>query len=549
MNIDINKVYAAFPMEKYRDGQQDALKFIVDSINAGKQYIILEMPTGAGKSPIGVAIARSFESAYSITASKQLQDQMNSDFGENGKYGDYVVSLKGRNAYECTFRKRKALESLASKKITKAKAAQWQHKYFSCDEGKCREVGIHRFKECVDENQCQYYTQVAKAQVAQTVNMNFSSFLYQTCFTDRFGKRDIMVIDEAHQIESQLMGFVALTLTNKDVVLTIPEFETPEEYANWMTKIDILTMLDTEMAKRLEAGEVKIFDKLEAMKKKCEFFMNTMAMEHHDAWVCEFDDSGRITKVEFKPVYVHKYAKDYIFSQADIVIMMSATILNVNVFAKSLGIPKELIAAKRMASRFPAENHPIYYKPIVKVTGGNDQKKRWGPPMVKEVNRIVKSHKGQRGIIHTHNFAISRLLIEDCTKDVSKRFLFQENFKTKAEMVDCHTNSTDTIIVAPAMHEGLDLYDDLSRFQIICKIPFPNFYEDRQLAARMKDDDAFYRWLTCLKIVQSVGRSVRSETDHAETYIIDESFGWWFKQNEVMLPKWFKDGLEVGKRK
>ena len=59
----------------------------------------------------------------------------------------------------------------------------------------------------------------------------------------------------------------------------------------------------------------------------------------------------------------------------------------------------------------------------------------------------------------------------------------------------------------------------------------------------MEIDPQFYTWLTALKLVQSVGRSVRSETDWADTFILDKSFEWWHKRNLKMLPTWFKEAL------
>jgi len=53
----------------------------------------------------------------------------------------------------------------------------------------------------------------------------------------------------------------------------------------------------------------------------------------------------------------------------------------------------------------------------------------------------------------------------------------------------------------------------------------------------------YYVWLTCLKLVQSYGRSVRSETDYANTYILDAQFGKFYKQARKMLPAWFIDAI------
>ena len=168
---------------------------------------------------------------------------------------------------------------------------------------------------------------------------------------------------------------------------------------------------------------------------------------------------------------------------------------------------------------------------------------KWGDDLVAAVDKIVSLYEGYRGIIHTHNFYIAELLLEKCAPEVRKRMLFQKNFSTKTTMLDVHKLRPDSVIVAPAMHEGLDLADDLSRFQIICKVPFPNFYEDKQLAARIEHDSRFLDWLTALKLVQSAGRSVRSVNDWAHTYIIDKTFWWWYRRTQHMLPQWFREAV------
>jgi Rad3-related DNA helicase len=354
-----------------------------------------------------------------------------------------------------------------------------------------------------------------------------------------------MIIDEAHNCESQLMNFISLSISDKDIPnLRLPKFDEPEDYAKWMLTKNVIGLIDVEIISAVKDGDIKRADDLKRTKHKYDFFMASMTSDNPDPWVAEYTYSKGTRKVEFKPVYVSKYAQEYLFNMADTIIMMSATILDVNVLSKSLGISKDQIAAKRMKSRFPLKNHPIYYEPVVKVTGGNKQKDRWGPKLVEKVNEIGHKYPKDRGIIHTHNFSISKILIADCDKDVSKRFMFQKDFKNKTLMLAAHGKKPGSIIVAPAMHEGLDLKDDLSRFQVICKVPFPNFYEDKQLAARMQDDEAFYNWLVALKLVQSAGRSVRSETDHADTYIIDGSFTWWYKSNEKFLPAWFKNAIK-----
>ena len=108
-----------------------------------------------------------------------------------------------------------------------------------------------------------------------------------------------------------------------------------------------------------------------------------------------------------------------------------------------------------------------------------------------------------------------------------------------------HARRRDSVIVAPAMHEGLDLKGDLARFQVIAKMPWPNM-QDRVIKQRMDRDSAWYSWLCALKIVQSYGRSVRSKDDWATTYILDAGFESFVWKSARMLPDWFHEALKPG---
>ena len=70
------------------------------------------------------------------------------------------------------------------------------------------------------------------------------------------------------------------------------------------------------------------------------------------------------------------------------------------------------------------------------------------------------------------------------------------------------------------MTEGLDLVGDLARWQVICKLPYP-YLGDPQVAARRAEEPGWYEWRTCFTLVQAYGRAVRSEEDHAVTYLLD----------------------------
>jgi Rad3-related DNA helicase len=92
--------------------------------------------------------------------------------------------------------------------------------------------------------------------------------------------------------------------------------------------------------------------------------------------------------------------------------------------------------------------------------------------------------------------------------------------------------------MSPSLQTGLDLKDELSRFQIITKVPYPN-KNDRWINAKRNSNEDWYYWQTALKLVQASGRSIRSKEDWAKTYILDSAFGYFVNKNRNILPDWF----------
>jgi len=53
----------------------------------------------------------------------------------------------------------------------------------------------------------------------------------------------------------------------------------------------------------------------------------------------------------------------------------------------------------------------------------------------------------------------------------------------------------------------------------------------------------WYAWQTALRLVQTYGRSVRSETDHAATYVLDSQFTWFLQQHRDLFPEYFLEAI------
>ena len=77
-----------------REIQKDLILKIEEAINSGFKKIILCAPTGVGKSFIGSSIAQYFDSSFTVTASKHLQDQYTRDI-------KFLKSVKGKQNFPC----------------------------------------------------------------------------------------------------------------------------------------------------------------------------------------------------------------------------------------------------------------------------------------------------------------------------------------------------------------------------------------------------------------------------------------------------------------
>lgn len=550
-----------FVKSSYREGQREAIKAAIDAFNSGKRIVVIEAPTGSGKTAIGMTIAKFFLDSYWLTATKQLQDQLVTE------HGDLVVELKGRNAYECDLWERMKDRKKWSMSLPQAQVDKLDAGVRNCAVGLCKSNflgGRSKCKYCFEDPEegikltadrryslCAYYEQLYKALDSRFMCMNFSSFLYQTtCTKDRFtAPRALLIADEAHNLGQEILSFINISLSDTDLSdhgYILPVYEKPSEYKKWFVDEHIC-----DLFRQLEATATEEEDHVAAqdyarIASKLEMFVNSPFDDCE--WVIDFETKispslGEYRILNLKPVLVGDFVNKFVFSHGHRILLLSATILDVNTFCNSIGVDRNEVSAIRLKNRFPVENRPIYYWPAAQMTGGKDRMSEWGPLMVASVEAIARRYSHQRGIIHTHNNAIMDYLCQYCEPGVARRLRSSKEYQNKSDLLSSHALSHDSIIISPSLYEGVDLADDLSRFQIVTKMPFANFYDDKQLAARMALDDKYYDWITVLRLVQSVGRSIRSYSDYADTFIIDGSFDRLFRKARSMFPSWFQEAV------
>jgi len=533
-----------FPYPEFRNNQAETIDNILKQ-SGDKKYVIIEAPTGSGKSAIGYTVGTYLNDYYYITAQKILQSQLSADFGEDGVWADEpMVELKGRNAYECIFYKKATTQG--GLETTKEKMDEYRRKaeeYIDCSVGECKKHRKSKFKYC--EKECPYYIQFNAATRARAVLMNFHSFLFQTEFVKtKWPKKELLIIDEAHNAEQVLMDFISFSFADLSYDFKIPKLDTAEEYYMFFEDIELSEIIDSNLREVIQEGDTKKEEYWIQQRTKYKQFAQSISSHE---WIPRWEEK-EISKggkkyrvVELKPLYISDFAYSLLFCKAEKVLLMSATILDVNIMCRSLGIPRSQVYAKRLGSDFPVENRPIYYQPCGSMSFKT--KNATLPRIMKEIEKLIEKHSDERGIIHTHNFEIAKYIQTNGSRDLKHRIFMQTEYSSKDIMLEQHAKSDNGIIIAPAMHEGLDLKNDLARFQIICKVPYPGIGDNPQLKMRMDIDNNYYQYLTALKLVQSYGRAIRSNKDWAKTYILDENFRTFYERSARMLPSWFKEAI------
>lgn len=535
-----------FPYDEPREDQVETINFAIDEFKNGKKYVIAELGTGCGKSGVGVTLGRYMTNlsltplnpdpkveylpgSWLITPQKILQQQYENDFGGSGK--NKMKSIKSSTNYGCKF-----------------------HKKNTCSESqqllKVEEKGTRFFNTCMFN--CVYKEKKKKFLESTESVTNFPYLLTEANYNGKITPRNLLVIDECHNTENELSKFIEITVSErfaKSVLkLQFPKQTTQFQAVKWIKDV-YYPKADRQLAyveKQLERFGDDFRAKLKEFKSvnrqyellrghvgKIEKFLE---LYNKDNWVFELIPSFNrsMRKFSFKPLDVAPYASDSLFRLGDRVLMMSATILDKDAFCHELGIDPSTASFISIDSPFPKENRPIFTVGV-----GNMSAKyidQTLPKMIVAVKSILDEHKTEKGIIHCNSYKIANYLKDN----INNKRLLIHNTKNRDEILEKHKASKQpTVILSPSMTEGVDLKDDLSRFQILMKVPFP-YFGSPLVKKKSSKYDWWYGYATSKTVVQSIGRSVRNEKDVAVTYILDSAWDWFYNKNERFFSNDFK---------
>ena len=519
-----------FPFASPRPGTEEALKQIKAAFDSGKRFVLVDAPTGSGKSGIAVAFARKYKSSI-WTPTKFLQEQY-----ANTQEFTHEYTIKGKSNYSC------GLQGQGDNTVDEAiccsaKIIDENRDLIPWPLTNDRKLLTRSLKnKCAETGTCPYYSKIARIPEVPGAIMNYDLGLRIKKNPKRentgVNMGDSVVLDEAHQLLSKINSVFGNKISNTAVMKLLGQEAkrgNGEEPLLWVNRL--MTIAKERIERESDSKKVS---KLTMFERKMSGILE-LDVENEKKFFIE--DSG--SEIEIKPLDF-RYLKGQIFFPFKKILMLSAT-FPVN-FTKVLGISEEECAVVKIKSTFsPSKRRSIFPSDIANMnsktilTPDSDQ--------VRMLDLILKAHPNDKGIVHSGNYKFF-----DQLKKIfrgNKRFIWVTQDHDKEEMFYKHVNSKQpTILVSPAMLEGVDLKDDLARFGVLLKVPYPVLDE---YTKRM--NLIFPQWyenLTITNVVQAYGRQVRSENDSAVFYILDGAFKMLLNRNRSLIPEYFTEALKVG---
>lgn len=549
-----------FPEEfKPREIQKEILKGIEEKIKSGYKTIILSAPTGVGKSLIAATLARYFGSSFVVTASKQLQDQYSKDL-------KFLMPVKGKSNFAC-------LKLMDQESILKSDTRSAIQKGLTCEKGLCEETTmkngkkvkeICQFKPKLGEPQditkelCYYYEQKYRALTSSHSIWNYAAYFQLMRFNkkayEEYVKKPIAIFDEAHKVEDQIIQFIGVDIYNTYFTECGIDAKKFDDLGDIDTIAKLLEGLAKSYAKQiLDLQESRAFmlnpdyatlAKLESRYEKMsnsyvEINSNKNNFVVNDPFK---DERGNFRSVSIKPLDISKYVKA--FFDIENQVFMSATI-DKDSFCENTGLdPSKVGFVDTPRSPFPPDKRRINFLNTRKLSYSSSRDDELA--VIKKIDEIMSQHGTERGLILTSSekkcLDIKNNLSEKNRQRIRICHSRNENGMTQDEVLQEHSFDEDGVLLSSSLWEGVDLKDDLSRFQIIAKVPYPNLSEKRT-KTKMQKFPLWYKSQTLTKLLQGFGRSIRSEDDWAVTYVLDSAASDLLLQSKSMIPKSYQDVL------
>lgn len=533
----------------FREYQGEALMEAAEALYVqGYKNVILDLPTGIGKSPLNVTLAllanHFFEDkAFYTTPQKSLRDQLANDESLN----EHIQMLKARSDYTC---------------------GETGKQSDGCPIYNRSDMSCRAMSECTywGEKEKAMRSPIAAITFAMLVVDNYVPTVVETkdgYEQVSFDDRGMLIVDEVHGLEGQVSGlFAGFTASPhklpeeviEPVLGQLQELDDVDGRIGYEKASELLDRISVLCGRFMDeyAGREEyqsLVDACRDYRRKHEYAKKDVeerdrpwVVNVEDTQLSEYDDKDW-KKVKVKPVDVDKFLQEMVWSRGEKRVLSSATVPypgKRDEWCERIGLDPDRTEVISKAMPFPEENRRVFtHTEVGKMSNGGDEE-NWDR-IVAQIEDIWSHHEGEKGLIHTASYARAKQLAEDLGEE--RVYLHDGDEETSAEIERWQRSNKD-VMVSPSMMEGVDLYDDRCRWQVLVKVPYRQTGDSRvdYLLNKRKDWEWYFQE-AYMDVLQSVGRGVRSSDDWAYYYVLDESFK--DVMGRVQPPYWFMEAIRT----
>ena len=533
-------IIARFPLPVMRTKQGLVLEAIERQFESGVNTILLESPVGAGKSAIAMTAAEHYGSSHILTTQKALQDQYFSDF--KGK----IVTMKGRNSYPCTHTKFSNGVPHVGKYVDILEGNCNHNGYGSCAEGPCTiaftmDAYAREVANCnkVDDRGCPYVVAAGVAASSQHVIHNIHSFYYQTNFASKFEQRDLMIVDECHDLDSTIREVCERTFTFYEDVSHISfDKMTVHELYSFFTVY--LLRFATKVGEEYFPinGQEENVEKIQSLLG---------ALQHNfrdDNFVAHMVTSKRGHSVlVLRVLDVGETVNKGVLEYGSKRLLMSGTIFNKEFYCDLNGLDPQEVSFIRSTSDFPVPNRPVIYSHSL---GVNCQRATWYKndglgKIIRSLKVFLDRHPNEKGVIHVGSYEEAGVL-KEALRSLNRVMSHTPDDYNEALNAFYRSEIPNLVFISPRSQQGVDMIGDRARFQIITKVPYLNV-GDKVIQKLKERNKLWYQLKTLTVFGQQLGRIVRSPTDYGVTYLLDARFPNFLRGMWQYIPEWQREAI------
>jgi len=464
--------------DSWRPGQWETIQQIEQ---AQEPVIIIEAPTGSGKSEIALGTARhSLDRTMTLTHTKSLQDQYMSEGG------DLIVKMMGRANYPCVNRIGDAEERELAELLGEIECG------------------------CTSRDDCPYQQAKKRAMERPLVSLNYAYWLPEASYVGGFKGADYLFADEGHLLDNVLVDFASLSISKRmSAMIEKLGVNMPRDLDNIQRWIEYGVKAREKAADAVSetSGHAQ-----EVWKKRVKFLTKIAQLDPgHERWIVEEDGGG----MSIGPVWAPSIQQT-ILTKTKKLVIMSATILDHKFFAQLMGLDGNEYRFIKLPWTFPVDSRPIYYRPVAEVT--RETQADAAPSLAAACDYVLEKRTTDKGVIHTRSFTLGNLVYPHIkNKD---RILFHTRGVDRGEIIKrFKEDRTNLWLMSPSVSHGEDFAHDIARVQILLKMPLPD-RSNRRVRIRSKQRPYWYYYAAAQDLIQTLGRVTRDSQDYGECVVV-----------------------------